>query len=267
MKGQGTLAWQEPRTAAGRAPERGVRDRLVALGYGWSYDVIVRGFLPYQMLLDDVAHVVARAVADGREPSAVKILDVSCGTGTVAARLAREGYRVLGVDGIAHLVDVAGRRHGAGANPVFQHVDVARDAVPEAGTYDVLVSMHTLYWHPSPHAVLEACRWVLKPGGHGVFLTYARPARVARTFRRIRQMQGTSAALRALRWLVPTAAFETFRQYEPQYLTREEFGHVLGRAGFEVLELREVFLAGLSLLAWARSTDRQPAGGVGSMEM
>lgn len=250
MKGQSTLAWRDPDTAT--TPRRGVLDRLVARGYGWSYDVIVGSFPPYQTLLDEVAHVVSRAVADGRERAAVKILDVSCGTGTVAARLAREGYRVLGVDSIAHLVDVARRRHGTGANPTFRHLDVARDAVPEAGTYDALVSMHTLYWHPSPHAVLEACRLALKPGGHGVFLTYTRPARVGRTFRRIRERQGTSAALRALRWLVPTAAFETFRQYDPQYLTRDEFGRVLGRAGFEVLELRETFLAGLSLIAWAR---------------
>lgn len=255
MKGPDTLAWRDSGTPATMAAGHGVLDRLVALGYGWSYDAIVHGFTPYQRLLDDVVHVVERATADGREPTAVKILDVSCGTGTVAARLARGGYRVLGVDSIAHLVEVARRRHGAGANPTFHHLDVARDAVPETGTYDALVSMHTLYWHPSPHAVLETCRRALRPGGHGVFLTYTRPARVGQTFRRIRERQGTSAAVRALRWLVPTAAFETFRQYEPQYLTREEFGRALGRAGFEVLELRETFLAGLSLLAWAR-TDR-----------
>jgi SAM-dependent methyltransferase len=251
MKGPSALAWRDPAMAT-IAPRRGVLDRLVARGYGWSYDVVVRSFPPYQTLLDEVAHVVARAVADGRDRAAVKILDVSCGTGTVAARLARDGYRVLGVDSIAHLVDVARRRHGAGANPMFRHLDVARDALPEAGTYDALVSMHTLYWHPDPPAVLEACRRALKPGGHGVFLTYTRPARVGRTFQRIREQKGTVAALRALRWLVPTAAFETFRQYDPQYLSRDEFGRALGRAGFEVLELRETFLAGLSLLAWAR---------------
>lgn len=266
MKGQSTVAWRNLHAMAA-SPDCGMRDRLVALGYGWIYDVIVRGFSPYQALLDDIARVVSRAIADGRERSGVKVLDVSCGTGTVAARLAREGYRVLGVDSIAHLVDVARRRHGAAANPAFRHLDVAEDAVPEAGTYDALVSMHTLYWHPSPHAVLEACRRALKPRGHGVFLTYTRPARVGGTFRRVREQQSTAAALRALRWLVPTAAFETFRQNDPQYLSRDEFGRVLGRAGFEVLELRETFLAGLSLLAWARSTERPSMGQEASKAM
>lgn len=255
MKDPGTLALRDAGSAAATPPARRVRERLVALGYGWSYDLIVRGFPPYQALLDEVAHVVGRAAAAAPHRAAVKVLDVSCGTGTVAARLARDGYRVLGVDGVAHLVEVARRRHGAGANPAFRHLDVARDGVPEAGTHDVLVSMHTLYWHPNPRGVLDACRRALRSGGHGVFLTYTRPARVLQTFRRIRQTQGTGRALRALRWLVPTAAFEAFREYEPQYLSREQFADALHRAGFEVLDIRETFLAGLSLLAWVRAAE------------
>lgn len=58
--------------------------------------------------------------------------------------------------------------------------------------------------------------------------------------------------MHALRWLVPTATFEAFRRHPLHYLTRDEFGHVLARAGFSVLESRQTFLAGLSLLAWAR---------------
>lgn len=258
MNEPGAIALPDPTTEAVTAPGRRVLERLVARSYGWTYDVIVRGFPPFQTLLDEVAHLVARAVADVPDRRNVKILDISCGTGTVARRLAQDGYRVHGVDSVAYLVDVARRRHGASAT--FRHLDVARDAVPESGTYDLLVSMHTLYWHPDPQAVLEACRRVLKPGGHGVFLTYTRPARVGRTFRRIRARQGTGSALRALRWLVPTAAFETFRNYDPQYLTRDEFGRALGRAGFEVFELRETFLAGLSLLAWARAERSQADG-------
>ena len=104
----------------------------------------------------------------------------------------------------------------------------------------------------------EAAAAALRAGGHGLFLTYARPARVGETFCQIRAEQGTRAAIRALRWLLPTAAFETFRHYEPQYLSRDDFRHALGGAGFEVLELRETFLAALSLLAWTRA-GRGPA--------
>ena len=250
MKEPGTLAWKD---AAASTPFRGALERLVAVGYGLTYDAIVRGFPPYQMLLDEVAAYVGRSGRTGSPRSAVRVLDVSCGTGTVAARLARDDYAVVALDAVEHLVAVARRRYGSARNVAFHHLDVARDPVPGAGSFDALVSMHTLYWHPNPLGVLEACRRALKAGGHGVFLTYARPARVVRTFRQIRARQGLGAAARALRWLVPTATFEMFRQYEPQYLNRDEFERLLARAGFEVLEVRATFLADLSLLAWVRA--------------
>ncbi len=253
MKNERTLALKERGAAPGRSAGRGALDRLVAIGYGLGYDAIVGGFPPYQALLTEVTSCVARAAAGSRS---VKVLDIACGTGTVAARLAREGYQVVAVDAVEHLVTVARRRHGGGGSVTFHHLDVARDLVPDAGTFDVVVSMHTLYWHPDPTGLLQACRRALRPGGHGVFLTYARPAHVARTFREIRAQQGLPAAVHALRWLFPTAAFEAFRRYEPQYFGREEFARALAHAGFEVLDLRETFLAALSLLAFARAQRR-----------
>jgi len=115
------------------------------------------------------------------------------------------------------------------------------------------VSMHTLYWHPDPVALLEGCRRALKPDGHAIFLTYDRPVRVMRTFRAVRDAQGLGAAVRALRWLLPTVAFEFFRESEHRYLSAAEFHEALRRAGFEVIESRQTFLSGLSHLAWCRT--------------
>ncbi|MGH7323100.1 MAG: class I SAM-dependent methyltransferase [Candidatus Rokuibacteriota bacterium] len=255
MKDERAVAVKEPATRPARSTGRGALERLVAIGYGLGYDAIIGGFPPYQALLAEVSACVARAGA-AAAPRGVKVLDIACGTGTVAARLAREGYQVVAVDAVEHLVAVARRRHGGMSNVTFHHLDVARDPVPDAGTFDVVVSMHTLYWHPDPPGVLQASRRALRPGGHGIFLTYARPARVARTFREIRAQQGLVAAVRALRWLFPTATFEAFRRYEPQYLGREEFWRALARAGFEVLDMRATFLASLSLLAFARAGQR-----------
>lgn len=226
-------------------------ERLIALGYGATYDAVVRGFAPYERLLDEVAALVARSGAPGRARP-LKVLDVSCGIGTVAARLAREGHTVVGLDAVGHLIGVARAKHGH-PNATFHHVDVARQPVPGAGTYDVIVSMHTLYWHPDPDAVLAGCRRALGPGGHAVFLTYARPARVGKTFAEVRGSEGLGPAVRALRWLVPTAVFEAFRDCEHRYWSEAEFHGSLARAGFEVLESRETFLAQLSRLAWVRA--------------
>ena len=228
-------------------------ERLVAIGYGLTYDAVVRGFPPYEALLAEVAGLVSRAATPG-PPAATRVLDVSCGTGTLAERLARAGWTVVGLDSVAHLVEV-GRRHHSdrGLSLSFHHADAARDPIPGAGTFDVLVSMHTLYWHPDPKGLLAACRRALRPGGHAVFLTYTRPAHVASTFAKVRRQRGWWEALRSLRWLVPTALFELFRRVTRRYLGADEFRAALREAGFEVLEIHETFLAGISLLAWTRT--------------
>jgi 2-polyprenyl-3-methyl-5-hydroxy-6-metoxy-1,4-benzoquinol methylase len=234
-------------------------ERLIAVGYGLTYDAIVRGFGPYEALLDEIVALVGRAAVPG-PPTGTRVLDVSCGIGTVAERLARRGWTVVALDPVAHLVGVARRHHrDSGLSLSFQHLDVAREPPPEAGTYDVLVSMHTLYWHPDPAALLAACRRALRPGGYAVFLTYERPAHVLRTFAQVRAQRGWLQALRALRWLLPTALFDAFRSVRPRYLSRTEFLAALQTAGFEVLETRETFLAGISLLAWARVSDPKGA--------
>lgn len=232
-------------------------ERLLALGYGLTYEAIVRGFGPYEALLDEIVALVGRAATPG-PPSRTRVLDVSCGIGTVAERLARRGWSVVAADPIGHLVDVARRHHrDSGLSLSFHHADVAKDSVPGFGTFDVLVSMHTLYWHPDPVALLAACRRALRPGGHAIFLTYDRPAHVRQTFSEVRESGGWFAALRALRWLLPTAMFDMFRNVQPRYLSRDEFTSALGAAGFEVLETRPTFLAGISLLAWTRADDEK----------
>jgi 2-polyprenyl-3-methyl-5-hydroxy-6-metoxy-1,4-benzoquinol methylase len=228
---------------------------MIAVTYGISYDAVVRRFPPYEAMLDEIVGFVARSVPPEAEPRATRVLDVACGIGNVSLRLAAEGYAVVGIDGVKHLVELA-REKGKprGANLTFQHVDIARGVVPAAGSFDVLVSMHTLYWHPDPSGLLEGCRRALKPGGHAIFLTYDRPAHVRRTFRAVRQSQGLRAAVASLRWLLPTMAFEFFRESEHRYLDAAEFHETLRRAGFEVIESRHTFLSGLSHLAWCRTT-------------
>lgn len=239
---------------------RRVVERVVAASYGATYDAIVGSFDPYQALLVEVDEFVRRAAGDRRRVD-VRVLDVACGTGTVALYLFNRGYSVVGLDTVEPLVRIAQERAAVQdpARLAFHTVDPAREAFPGIGTFDVLVSMHTLYWHPDPGALLGACRRALRPGGHALFLTYSRPAHVVSTFRRIRAQQGAAAALAALRWLVPTAAFEMFRRYQPHYMSQLEFHEALSGAGFEILESRRTFLADISLLAWVRA-ESEPTG-------
>ena len=236
--------------AARHGSVRAAIERLLAVGYGLTYDAVVSGFPPYERLLEEVTTLVTRSAAPGR---AASVLDVSCGTGTVAARIAALGYRVTGIDAVGHLVDVARKRWGArDLGLSFEHRDIAAEPAPTDGSFDVIVSMHTLYWHPRPDALLAGCRRALKPGGHAIFLTYGRPARVLSTLREVGANGRRLDAVRALRWLLPTAIFETLRHVERRYLSEADFRAAVGAAGFELLDMRETFLAGISRLAWTR---------------
>src|SRR2546430_11966097 len=148
------------------------------------------------MLAGTAASVPGPAPGRGG-PRWVRVLDIAWGIGNGGLRLAPMGYTVVAVDSVRHLVAIAREKHhtnGGVPNLSFHHLDVACDALPAAGTFDVLVSMHTLYWHPDPGALLAACRPALKPGGHAIFLTYNRPARGVQTFREVRRSEGLGAA-------------------------------------------------------------------------
>lgn len=256
QKGIGVVPIAPAGRAGERMPIREALEHMIAVTYGISYDAVVTRFPPYEAMLGEIVALVARSMPAGTAPRSSRVLDVACGIGNVSLRLAKEGYSVVGIDGVRHLVEIAREKNTPRGAPTltFQHLDIARDAVPGAGTFDVLVSTHTLYWHPDPPALLDGCRRALKPGGHAIFLTYGRPARVIRTFREVWALEGLGAAVRALRWLVPTAVFELFRDSEHRYLSEAEFHGALGRAGFEVIEARETFLSRLSHLAWCRAT-------------
>ncbi len=229
-----------------------VMDQMAAFGYGLAYDAVVRGFRPYDALLDEVVACVGRAVPDGLPSASTRVLDVACGTGTLARRLAREGYEVTGIDSVARLVQIA-RATRVDGRLTYRHLDLSRETMPGGDCYNVVVSLNTLYWHPDPVGFLTGCRRAVIENGHGLFLTYTRPPRVLSTFRDVRARSGLADAIQALRWLIPTAAFEAMRSGQRRYLRPAEFHALLEEAGFKVLQSARTFLGQISLLAWARA--------------
>jgi SAM-dependent methyltransferase len=253
MSGMGIGAFTVGRPVAHTGLRRGL-EHAVAVGYGLVYDAVVSSFPPYHALLDEIAGYAARSIGPEADRRAAHVLDVACGIGTLAFRLAREGYSVAALDGVEYLVEIAREKRRARNVPnlAFHRVDIGGDDLPWHDTFDFAVSLHTLYWHPRPARVLEATRQALKPGAHALILNYSRPARVLPTFREIRVRDGVGPALQALRWLVPTALFEYFRGYEPHYTEVAEFHAALSQAGFDILESKRTFLADISLMAWVR---------------
>jgi SAM-dependent methyltransferase len=93
-----------------------------------------------------------------------RVLDVGCGTGVLAGRLAEEGYDMVGVDPSAGMLDVMRDRF-----PAVQAVQGSGAELPfGAGEFDLALSVATLHHIADPDAVrrtLTEMARVVRPGG------------------------------------------------------------------------------------------------------
>ena len=96
-------------------------------------------------------------VPDGAQ----RVLDVGCGAGTLARKLARSVPHVDGIDLSPAMIEAA--RRGAPANVTFSVGDVLTFD-PPPGSYDAVVSSAVLHHLPLPEALPRMAGW-LRPGG------------------------------------------------------------------------------------------------------
>lgn len=97
--------------------------------------------------------------------SGERILDLGCGTGELAARMAAAGAEVVGLDADAAMVSRARQRF---PELRFVQADAESDAwVTEIGTFDAVFSNAALHWM-KPAPVLTSLRQVVRPGARFV---------------------------------------------------------------------------------------------------
>lgn len=120
---------------------------------------------------DDLTAYVA--IAD--ELDAQLVVDLGCGTGSLAVRLATTGRHVLGVDPAAASLDIAGRKPGAGA-VAWVHGDATAIAELQVDLVVMTGNVAQVFLTDDEWIeTLESVRSALRPGGHLVFET-RRPA-------------------------------------------------------------------------------------------
>ena len=192
------------------------------------------------------------------ELGASSVLDVGCGTGSLAVRLARAGCTVTGIDPAAASLDVA--RTKPGAQSVTWILAGAAAAPPLGVDLAVLTGnvAQVLRTEEEWTAALGAVRGALRPGGHLVFET-RRPERraweewAADTGPRVRHVPGIGAVEQRSEVTAVTLPLVRFRQTYRfaadgvvltsestlRFRSREEIEQALAATGFTVLDVRE----------------------------
>lgn len=159
--------------------------------------------------------VLGEPVVDLLAPrSGETILDLGCGDGTLTARIADSGARVIGVDGSPEMV-AAARARGLEARVMDGH---ALD-LPEQ--VDAVFSNAALHWMKrDPAAVVAGVARHLKPGGRfvGEFGGFGNVAAVTTALLAALGKRGIDGAARHP-WYFPTV---------------EEYGRILAAAGLTV---------------------------------
>jgi ubiquinone/menaquinone biosynthesis C-methylase UbiE len=94
----------------------------------------------------------------------LKVLDVGCGTGFLALRMAELGHRAVGIDLSEEMLAAARRKtEGTGLPVTFQLGDA--EAPPRDGApYDVILERHVIWTLPQPREAVRTWRALLEPG-------------------------------------------------------------------------------------------------------
>jgi 2-polyprenyl-6-hydroxyphenyl methylase / 3-demethylubiquinone-9 3-methyltransferase len=186
--------------------------RLTPVRVAWARDCAVRHF--------------RREAEAGLPLAGLEVLDVGCGAGLFAERLARLGGDVLGVDPAPASIGVA-RRHAeeTGARLAYR-VATVEEMAAEPKRFDIVSAMEVVEHVADPAPFVTAAASLLKPGG--LFLA----STLNRTLKSF--ALAIVAAEYVLRWLEPGT-----HRWE-QFVTPEELSLAARKAGLKVMERRGV---------------------------
>ncbi len=101
-----------------------------------------------------------------------QIIDVGCGGGILTESLAKLGAKVTGIDMGNEPLNVA-KLHAleTGLSINYQKITAEEKSLSNPGTFDVVTCMEMLEHVPDPASVIQACSFMVKPGGLIFFST------------------------------------------------------------------------------------------------
>lgn len=107
--------------------------------------------------------------------SGKRVLDVGCGGGILAERMAERGAEITGIDAAEAPLGVAKlHRLESGIEADYRHITPEELALETPHHYDVVTCMELLEHVPNPSSVVDACAALVCPGGDVFFSTINR---------------------------------------------------------------------------------------------
>jgi ubiquinone/menaquinone biosynthesis C-methylase UbiE len=237
--------------------------------YAWAYDLLITRPVSHH------CRCIAQSLSQRGIGPGARLLDVGCGTGRYALELARQGYRVTGLDLSTPLLAEAQKRIRTTALPVAL-VRGNMLTLPFTPQYDGLLCrgvLNDLLEMQSRQAVFVAFASVLRPGGvllcdvrewhatvyrksrEPVFEKSLPTPRGTLTYHSVTQLDHQHHQLRvAERHVLTHNGNETVAVYDftMRCWTREEVQHSLTQAGFDSI----VYLGDYESTVPVGATDR-----------
>jgi 2-polyprenyl-3-methyl-5-hydroxy-6-metoxy-1,4-benzoquinol methylase len=173
--------------------------------------------------------------------SGERVLDIACGSGVLARRLAHLGGRVMAVDFSARLIEHAQKRGQTTGEPIhYQVVDVTDEGALVAlgeGEYEAVVSTMALMDIPVITPLFRAVCQLLKASGRFVFAT-AHPAFNSNNTVFVAELEDEEGDIRINHFLKiegyldvpPTKAAGARGESTPHYLYHRPLHELLGEA-------------------------------------
>ena len=98
-------------------------------------------------------------------PPPLRVLDVGCGTGFLALRMAELGHTAVGIDLSEGMLTAAQRKAEGVELPVTFRLGDAEAPPPDGAPYDVILERHVIWTLPQPREAVHAWQALLRPGG------------------------------------------------------------------------------------------------------
>jgi SAM-dependent methyltransferase len=137
--------------------ERLSEDRMWGL-YAVSYDALLRGFKPYEDLIQDVI--------SGIPAGATRVLDLGAGTGNVTEKLLLRNYQVMAVENNPFMLEkMAEKRLGSNRNLTVLMESVENTEFDGQHDFDAVVAVNVAYALDDPPGCFRKVAEALKKGG------------------------------------------------------------------------------------------------------